>query len=203
MKYHYLIIEREYGSGGTEIGNRLSDRSGIPCYGKEILQQLSDEFSIPISQIEEFEEKSTNSFLHSIYLMGKQLEVTDNLLSLEAKLFVEEQRIIKQMIAQGPAIFIGRCAENAVSGRKDVLKVFIKASQNFRIDRAVEHYGIAKDQAENVIHKFDRKRSNFYSVNTGRKWKDFSHYDLVLDSEKLSIEGCVHILHSAMQGASQ
>ena len=30
MKYRYLTIEREYGSGGTEIGRRLSEKLGIP-----------------------------------------------------------------------------------------------------------------------------------------------------------------------------
>ena len=43
MKYRYLTIEREYGSGGTEIGRRLSEKLGIPCFGREILEEVSKE----------------------------------------------------------------------------------------------------------------------------------------------------------------
>lgn len=37
MKFRYITIEREYGSGGTKIARRLSEISGVPCYGHEIL----------------------------------------------------------------------------------------------------------------------------------------------------------------------
>ena len=40
MKFRYITIEREYGSGGTKIAQRLSEVSGVPCYGKEILQPV-------------------------------------------------------------------------------------------------------------------------------------------------------------------
>ena len=38
MRYKYITIEREYGSGGTEIARRVAEECGIPCYGKEILE---------------------------------------------------------------------------------------------------------------------------------------------------------------------
>ena len=38
MKKNLIItISREYGSGGGEIGRRLSKALGIPCYDKELL----------------------------------------------------------------------------------------------------------------------------------------------------------------------
>ena len=39
--YKYVTIEREYGSAGTEIATKLAKECGIPCYGKEILEELS------------------------------------------------------------------------------------------------------------------------------------------------------------------
>ena len=38
---------------------------------------------------------------------------------------------------------------------------------------------------QEVIRKFDRKRSNYYSINTEKKWRDFNEYDIVLDSATL------------------
>lgn len=36
MKFRYITIEREYGSGGTRIARKLSEVCGVPCYGQEI-----------------------------------------------------------------------------------------------------------------------------------------------------------------------
>lgn len=40
-KYHYITIEREYGSGGTKIARKLASITGVPCYGHEILEAVS------------------------------------------------------------------------------------------------------------------------------------------------------------------
>lgn len=34
MKYSVIAIEREYASGGREIGERLAGKLGVPCYGE-------------------------------------------------------------------------------------------------------------------------------------------------------------------------
>ena len=39
MKYNYIAIEREYASGGSEIGKKVSDILNIPCYGREYLKE--------------------------------------------------------------------------------------------------------------------------------------------------------------------
>lgn len=198
MKYHYVVIEREYGSAGTKIGKKLSEISGIPCYGTEILERVSAKLNIGIDQIERYEEKTTNSFLYSIYLMGKVNEGMDENLSKEGMIYLEEQNIIKGLAEEGPGIFVGRCAANALEGRNDVLRVFIHADKSLRKKRAVEDYKISKNRADAVIHKFDRKRSSYFTANTGKDWRDLSNYHLVLDSGKLGIESCADILWNTM-----
>lgn len=198
MKYHYVVIEREYGSGGTEIGKKLSEISGISCYGIEILEQVSAKLNIGIDQIERYEERTTNSFLYSIYLMGKMNEGMNGNLSNEGLIYLEEQNIIKGLAEQGPAVFVGRCAVNALEDRNDVLRVFIHADKDLRKKRAVEEYGISRNGADAVIQKFDRKRSSYYKANTGKDWRDISNYHLILDSGKLGIECCANILWSTM-----
>ena len=57
MKFRYITIEREYGSGGTKIGRRLSEVCGIPCYGKEILEAVAKKQGMPVEQINQYEER--------------------------------------------------------------------------------------------------------------------------------------------------
>lgn len=198
MKYKYVVIEREYGSGGTEIGKLLSEMTGIPCYGAEILEAVSKKMNIPVSEIEQYEESVTNSFLYSLYAFGKMNGNTDDLLSNEDRIFVEQQRLIKEYASQGPAIFVGRCAAAALEP-DNVLSVFIHADEIFRKSRAVTEYGIAGESVAGVMAKFDKKRKSYYSANTKKKWTDRSNYQLILDSGKLGIDQCARIIQTVLE----
>ena len=198
MRYDYVVIEREYGSGGTEIGKILSEKTNIPCYGSEILDGVSEKLQIPVSDIQKYEESTTNSFLYSIYAIGKMNEGAEHLLSKENQIFLEEQNLIKAYAMQGSAIFVGRCAASALESKR-VLKVFIQADADSRRQRAVKEYGIPENMADGTMAKYDKKRRNYYLVNTGKKWKDWSNYDIVLDSGKLGIPACVRIIQATME----
>ena len=198
MRYDYIVIEREYGSGGTEIGKVLSEKINIPCYGSEILDGVSEKLQIPVSDIQKYEESTTNSFLYSIYAIGKMNEGVEHFLSKENQIFLEEQNLIKSYAMQGSAIFVGRCAASALESKK-VLKVFIHADAESRRQRAVKEYGIPENMADGTMAKYDKKRRNYYLVNTGKKWKDWSNYDIVLDSGKLGIPACVRIIQAAVE----
>lgn len=198
MKYRYVVIEREYGSGGTGIGQKLSEKTGIPCYGSEILKGVSEKLQIPVSAIEQYEENTTNSFLYSIYALGRMHDESANLLSGENQIFMEEQNLIREYALQGTAIFVGRCAASALEN-KNILAVYIHADRECRKRRAIEEYGIPEKMADSVVTKYDRKRKNFYSVNTGKKWNDWNNYDMVLDSGKLGVEGCVNAIRAVLE----
>lgn len=198
MRYDYVVIEREYGSGGTEIGQVLSERIHIPCYGSEILTGVSEKLHLPVSDIQKYEESTTNSFLYSIYAIGRMNEGAENLLSKEGQIFVEEQKLIKEYALHGPAVFVGRCAANALES-KNVITVYVHAEEKCRRQRAVAEYGIPENMADSIMAKYDRKRRNYFYANTGKKWNDWSNYDIILDSGRLGLDACVRIIQAAME----
>lgn len=191
MKYNYITIEREYGSGGTEISQKLSAVCGIPAYGREILEMVSEKYNIPVPQIEKYEEKTTNSFIYSVYMMSKSQSADSAMLSNESGIYVAEQNIIRSLAQNGPAIFLGRCACEALKDRTDVLRVFIRASKDFKINRSINIYNLDENDAEAVVRRYDKKRRTYYQTNTGKRWDDVCNYDIVLDSGTLGTDGCV------------
>lgn len=199
MKCKYLTIEREYGSGGTEIARRLSEKLGIPCFGREILEEVSKERHISIESIERCEETVTNSFLYSVYMMSQAASANPDMLPGEGHIYVEEQKVIRRLAASHPAIFLGHCASEALKEQANVVNIFIHCSdEEQKRDRILHTYGIPKEQADVVRRKYDKKRANYYKANTERKWDNFRDYDLVLDSAKLGIDGCVDALYGLM-----
>lgn len=198
MKYDYIVIEREYGSGGREIGKLLGERLNIPCYGEEIPQGVAEKLNIPLDEVQKHEESTTSSLLYSLYALSQMGNVSGDMLSKDGLVFVEEQKLIHEYALKGSAVFVGRCAQKPLENGK-VLTVFIHADIDSRKRRAVSKYGISEGNAAGVIARYDKKRDSYYRLNTSKKWKSFDNYDMALDSGKLGIEACVDIIAAACQ----
>lgn len=200
MKYHIITIEREYASGGNEIGERIARRLDIPCYGQEVLNRAAKLMNTVPERLLHLEETTSNSLLYSLGMAAKVMTGERDGLSEEGALYVMEERVIRDMALQGPCVIVGRCAGCILGDRKDVLRVFIHASRDFRLKRAVEEYGIPENNADNTLKRYDRRRSNFYHANTGRSWDDKKGYHLVLDSSAVGIEPCVRMICNMAEG---
>ena len=194
MKYKYIAIEREYGSGGTKIGQLLAEQTGIPCYGKEILEEVAREHHVSLDTIQQHEEKNTGSLLYTMFLMSKVNSGDTDMVTKEGKLYLEEQKQIRKLAAQGPAIFLGHCAVEALKDKRGVVTVFIRCSKEEKQKRIREDYQIPEERIETTRKAFDRKRANYYRANTEKEWNNPQNYDIVLDSSRLGIEGCAAVL---------
>ncbi len=199
MNFKYITIEREYGSGGTKIARKLAEETGLPCYGKEILEAVSKANDIPVKDIEKYEENVTGSFLYTLYALGKSGIGNSDMLSLEGHIFIAEQAEIQKMAYGGKAIFLGHCACEALKDQKGVLKVYIRCSdENEKKKRITEDYDIPERDVQRTQKHFNKKRANYYYANTAKRWDDMNNYDVILDSAVLGIDGCVNILKSVI-----
>ncbi len=195
MKFRYVTIEREYGSGGTQIGRLLAAKAGIPCYGREILEEVSREYGVPVEKIERYEETATNSVLYSLYMLSQAAAGNTDMLSGEGHIHVAEQAVIRRLAANHPAVFLGHCASEALKEYDGVLRVFIRCTdEEAKKNRMIQEYGIPASQADAVRRRFDKKRAAYYYANTARKWDDLGTYDVVLDSGRLEERQCADAL---------
>lgn len=194
MKCSYLTIEREYGSGGTRIARRLAQECGLPCYGVEILESVSQSLHVPVEQIQRYEESVSNSFLYTIFMMSRAQTDKSDMLNGEGHIYVAEQAEIRRLANQSRAIFLGHCASEALKERNGVVKVFIRASEEDKKKRIMEDYQIPESKLESVRKRFDSKRAKYYYANTAKRWNDLNNYDIVLNSSRLGLDGCVELL---------
>lgn len=191
MKIKYITIEREYGSGGTQIAQEVARKCGIPCYGAEIMEKAAQALHISVSEAQRYEEKITGSFLYSVFVMGQVQSGNIDRLPMESKLYVQEHNAICGFAKQGRGVFVGHCASEALKDQAGVLRVFIWTSSDFKRDRVINEYGIPEKEADATCRRFDKKRSAYYTFNTSKKWDDMANYDMVLDSSTLGVDGCV------------
>lgn len=56
-----ITISREFGSGGRELGKRLSNVLEIPCYDKEIIQMIAEKQGFDEQYVSHISEKKSAS----------------------------------------------------------------------------------------------------------------------------------------------
>lgn len=194
MKFNYIAIEREYASGGTETGKKVSDILDIPCYGKEIPEITAQRMGMSIDRLTELEENATGSLLYSLSRMTSFMTQGSRELNAFESVVLEEMDTVKKLSGNGPAVFVGRSAAKALMDRDDVLKVFIHASADFREHRGVKVYRVCKSEIREMLKRYDKRRAAFYKENFGSDWKNYADYDLVLDSSVLGIDKCAAVI---------
>lgn len=200
MKYDVITIEREYASGGREIGQKLADRLQIPCYGRDILKMAAQRIGVEPESVEHMDESAPNSLLFSLYAMSSAAPFDATTLSPESALHQTESEIIRELAEKEPCVMIGRCAGGVLKDHPRVLRVFIHADREFRARRATEVYGQKKRPVDPILRKYDKRRANYYNFYSTQKWDSRSEYHLMLDSSQLGIDTCVDILYAAVKG---
>ncbi len=185
-KHLVITISREYGSGGRYIGRLVADKLGIKFYDKDFIGKLSKETGLSEEYIEDNEQKrNALAALNSGYYSG---------LSNADELFVKESELIKEVASQESCVIIGRCADFILKDNDNVIKVFIYSDMENKIKRAVDIYGLNKDNAEKEIKKINKLRANHYKHYTDNEWNDCTNYDVCINSDCLGVEKAADLI---------
>lgn len=189
-----ITISRQYGSGGREIGDKLAKRFGVPFYDHALIEMAAKESGFSEKYFEDPEKNATNSFLYSI-VRGMQYQYRNATpWSLEETVYTTQSDIIRKIAEEGPCVIIGRCADYILSDYDDVIKIFIHADMDFRIERAIKIDSIDPNQAREHVRKKDKRRMNYYNYHSDTKWGDALNYHLCLDSGLCGIDTAVDII---------
>lgn len=189
-----ITIGRQYGSGGREIGEKLAQRYDIPFYDNELITRAAKESGFAEETFERAEDKATNSLLYSL-AMGINVYGNQDFgfsgLSLDDRIFLAQSDVIRKIAQEGSCVIVGRCADYVLRERDDVVNIFVRASMEFRLERAIKNYGIEEKKAADFILKNDKRRGNYYSYHVGEKWTNLNNYDLVVCSSFKGIDRTV------------
>ena len=60
-----ITVSREFGSGGRELGKRLADALGVPCYDHEIIERVAEKHGFDQNYVSHISEKDIRVFYPS------------------------------------------------------------------------------------------------------------------------------------------
>lgn len=175
-----IVIGRQFGSGGHDIGKALAEKLGYAFYDNEIIQMAAGSTGYDPKFIEGKEENMTNSFLYD--LMNQMYIYSDKQAAPQDEIFESEGKVIRNLASEGHCVILGRCADYVLRDRPNTLKVFLHAPEEFRKHRIMRTEKLSEEDAVQKIHKVDKRRSDNYRYYTRRIWGRAQNYDLTLDT---------------------
>ena len=194
MEHTVITIARSYGSGGRTLGKLLAEELGIHCYDRELLRMASEQSGINEALFGQVDEKIKSSPLFRIskkIYKGEVLPPDSDDFTSEDNLFNFQAQCIKELARTESCIIIGRCADYVLDGFDGLVKVYLYADMDYRVERIKElGYYEPKDVKKN-IKRIDRERRDYHRYYTGRDWENVENYDLMLNTARLGTEGAV------------
>lgn len=160
-----ISISREHGTNGKRIAKEVANRLGINFYDKEEIKN----FAIKNNLVNDVDEK----------------DLYDNFLSLDANkdAIINQSKIIKEIAKQEDAVIVGRASDYILKDNPNLVKVFLYAPIEYRINKVKEIYKDNEKDAKKYILASDKSRKSYYEVITNKSWGDKSNYDLCLNCE--------------------
>jgi cytidylate kinase len=205
LKRYSIVIDREYGSGGREVARILSERLGMEFYDGNLLALAGKEYGIDLETLKDYDEKGVGSVLRDISMVRSSAYGS---LVNEApyQVYSAQSRLVQQLVAVKPCIFLGRCTAQILTteARVPFVHAFVYASRmEDRVERARTVDGVEASRIEAYIKRRDTQRKNYNRFFTDKTWGDPKNYDLMLNTSALGYEGAAEAILGVLRSKGE
>ena len=171
-----ITISRQCGSLGDELANYLASKLGCGLVTRDF---AFEHFFDGVSDDDKRQlEESPKYFLKT--MADSEITYKDKLMEELTDMADESSNLI--------VVGLGGCV--AFSARQDSINVKVGASLSTRKSRVARQHNVDDEQAESMLMTADRKHKRFVSSLYDRDLNEDSLYDLVFNTDRLSVEEC-------------
>ena len=181
-----VTIEREYGSGGGEIAQRLADHLGWKLWDQLLTEEIARRADCPKAVVAGREERTDplyyrlfKSFLRGSYegsLNEHKLKLVDSECILE---FTE--KVVQQAASAGNCVIVGRGSQLFLKNSRDAMRVFLYASREDKVKRLLAR-GKSERDAQELVDTVDLERADFIEKYFKVEWPSRSVYHAMINT---------------------
>lgn len=164
-----VTISREHGTHGKRIGQMLAEKLNIKFYDKELTRLEAKARRLDKKYIKEVN-SSDDGYMSYLSLDANKDSI------------IAQNEIILNLASQESFVIVGRCADYYLRNHHNLVKIFLYADEEFKVKKIMKMYGDTKEQAKKNMNESNTKRSNYYSLVTGKQWRDKNNYDLYINA---------------------
>ncbi len=188
-----ITVSREFGSGGRELGKRLADAYGIPCYDHQIIDMVAENNGFDKNYVANLSENDAGVFYAST--IGRGFNMPSQMMMQSAQITAAEHDIIRELSEEGDCVIVGRCAD-VILEKKSPFRIFVYADDKSKIARCRER---AKDNEAQLsdkallrkIRSIDKRRRSYRAMFSDKLWGKASSYDLCINTSGKNIKDVV------------
>lgn len=159
-----ISISREHGTGGKEIGRKVAEKLGLKFFDKEEIKKFAIENSL-------IESTYNNDDLYNFFLS----------LDVEKDSMIKQAEAIKLISSKNNCVIVGRCADYILKDNPNLVKVFLYAPSEYRINKIRKMYNDTYTDAQKHVIRSDKSRASYYEIIANKKWGSKENYDICLD----------------------
>lgn len=188
-----ITISRQFGAGGSTIGQAVADRLGFYYCDKDmILKAAIASGNLTPNEVRYYDERVPAEFG-----FGQSLFDFYNK-PLDERLFNAQKEAIMKVGEKGNCVIVGRNANIILKEFDRTLHVFIAADRHFRLIRMRDKMqGMPDEKILEHMRSVDKTRAKYCKHYTHTTFGDASYYDLSVKSSTLGIDNCIDIICKA------
>lgn len=181
-----ITVEREYGSGGGEVAQLLSERLGWKLWDDLLTEEIARLANCPKAVVEVREERNDplyyrlfKSFLRGSYegsINAYKLKLVDSETILKMT-----ERVVRHAAGKGNCVIVGRGSQHFLEDNPETLRVFLYAPREDKVRRIMAG-GKTESEAQELVDTVDRDRIDFVQRYFGVEWPTRSLYHVMLNT---------------------
>jgi cytidylate kinase len=201
-----VCISHAAGAGGEEVGRLVAKRLGFLYVNEEIVARAAAKGGVDAADVADEERRKSLAAraLNAIAQGGGEawtlgavgpLSSREELDSDDIRSLIRET--IEQTAARGKSVIVAHAASYAIGHGDGVLRVLVTASPETRTTRVAEAEGLDQAGAARAVKKSDAGRADYLKRFYDVREESPTHYDLVLNTDALSIEQAADLIARA------
>lgn len=184
----FITISREPGSGGKPVARLIAKNLGFKFYNKKIIEDVSKSVRQRRALLESIDERGRTAVDDLVHSAFNPDYVSD------VEYIRHLSKVILSAAIKGEVVVLGRGA-NFITPFEKGLHVRICAPYLVRVERAVKHEKISREEAVRVIKEVDQRRKDYIQQYFGKNISNPNYYDLVINTADMSIRDAVeHVI---------
>ena len=180
-----ITINREAGSGGKEIAEKLGELLGVKVYGKEILATIREKYNLTEEDVEKIKATKPGwwaDFCRFYKQFGTTAAIAYESFEVDSKqLYQEEEQLLKDLASQESCIIVGRTGFHIFKDNPDAMRLLIIANPECRVKRLMERQNVDEQGAREIMERADKARENYTKSFAGTSRYDARNYDMVIN----------------------
>jgi cytidylate kinase len=195
-----VTISRQYGSGGSEVAERVARALGWQLYDNAVVDSVAARLGMTPAEVSAREERVPTlgeRFASAMSLAAPEALITGEYMAIppsEERIVEMTQRVMEEAVQAGPAVIVGRGAQCMLATRSDALHVFCYAPLESLIEYAMKTLGLKPDEARRRVIDMNARREDYVKRHWKREWRDLSNYHVCMNTAWLGIDGAAELV---------